>query len=207
MLHLVLLYCMSCHHQLMPLTDVTPHHVTATLLLETLAMKPRKWCLIRTIADHHWYSAGWPGLAWPNPKPTSGWQPINRVQHNLQRTALVGESGSKNIHLADLEISFEDMACWTICSLSLLAIFVIGGRAFPLPTFPPTEPPPSEGSYDYYAETYLGAYTGPWWVHRRTTFTPNNWGACAHPSLHSLQDGWHTELLRSRASRYWARST
>ena len=52
------------------------------------------------------------------------------------------------------------MACWTIFSLSLLAIFVIGGRAFPVPTFTPTEEP--EGSYDYYAETHLGAYTGPW---------------------------------------------
>ena len=52
------------------------------------------------------------------------------------------------------------MACWTIFSLSLLAIFVIGGRAFPVPTFTQTKEP--EGSYDYYAETYLGTYTGPW---------------------------------------------
>jgi len=84
-------------------------------------------------------------------------------RYNLQQTALVGETGSKNLHLADLEVLFEDIACWTIYSLNLLAIFVIGGRAFPLPTFTPAEEsPPNEGSYDYYAETYLGAYTGPW---------------------------------------------
>ena len=78
----------------------------------------------------------------------------------MQQTALVEETGSKNLHLADLEVLFEDMACWTIFSLNLLAIFVIGGRAFPVPTFTPTKEP--EGSYDYYAETHLGAYTGPW---------------------------------------------
>ena len=169
-------------------------------------MKPREWCLIRKL-DHrrrHWFRS-WSGLAWPNPKSASGWQPINEVQHNLQQTDLVGESGLKNLHL---KVSFEDMVSWTICSLSLLAIFVIGVRAFTLPTSNPTEEsPPCNASYDYYAETFLGIYTGPWWVHRWTTFTSNNWGACAHPSLHSLQDGWHTELLRSRAGRYWARFT
>ena len=104
----------------------------------------------------------WPGLAWPNPQSASGSQPINGVQHNLQQPALVEKSGSKNLHLADLEVSFEDMACWTICSLSLLAIFVIGGRAFKTTEEPTEEPTPSNAIYNYYAETHLGAYTGPW---------------------------------------------
>ena len=55
------------------------------------------------------------------------------------------------------------MVSWTVCSFSLLAIFVIGVRAFPLPTVNPTEESlPSDATYDYYAETFLGAYTGPW---------------------------------------------
>ena len=173
-------------------------------LLDTLVMKPNcAWfgSLQLDYRRRHCFPR-LPRLA------ASGWQPLNRVPHSLQQTALVKESGSKNLHLADFEASFKNMTSWTIYSLSLLAIFVIGGRAFTLPTFNPIEEsPPKNTSYNYYAETFLGSYTGPWWVHHRTIFPPNNWGACGHPSLHSLQDGWHTELLRSRAGRYWARFT
>ena len=59
------------------------------------------------------------------------------------------------------------MISWSIYSFSLLAIFVIGGRAIPL-QFPVLTADPEDSSsgdaisYDYYAEKYLGRYTGPW---------------------------------------------
>ena len=147
-------------------------------------MKPREWCLIR-----NWTIAvvidipRLARLAWSTPKSIRfrltayKWSSTQfaansscrrvRIEESgsksQDRRVRIEESGSKNLHPADLRVSFEDMVCWTICSLNLLAIFVIGGKAFPLPTSNrPEESPFSDASYDYYAETFLGAYTGPW---------------------------------------------
>ena len=51
------------------------------------------------------------------------------------------------------------MISWSIYSFSLLAIFVIGGRALP---FQKPRAIRSTISYDFYAEKYVGKYTGPW---------------------------------------------
>ena len=44
-----------------------------------------------------------------------------------------------------------------VYAFGLVAIFAIGGRAFPIQSVDTVDI-----SYDYRAEKYLGRYTGPW---------------------------------------------